>query len=79
MNTNDRILGDALNNGVDPQVEYLKEMADKAARTIWLNPEEEKYWYSSGSAIRDYKPYCTQVVECATIEQLSDFARNLVL
>jgi len=73
------ILGDALNNGVDPQVEYLKEMADKAARTIWLNPEEEKYWYSSGSAIRDYKPYCTQVVECATIEQLSDFARNLVL
>ncbi len=73
------ILGDALNNGVDSQAEYLKQMSEKAARTIWLNPEEEKYWYSSGSAIKDYKPYCTQVVECATIEQLSDFARNLVL
>jgi uncharacterized protein len=73
------ILGDALNNCVDPQVQYLKEMSEKATRTIWLNPEEEKYWYTSSSSIKDYEPYCTQVVECATIDQLSDFASNLVL
>ncbi len=73
------ILGDALNNCVDPQVQYLKEMSDKALRTIWLNPEEEKYWYTTSSAIKDYEPYCSQVVECATIDQLSDFAKNLVL
>ncbi|MCP4754409.1 MAG: VWA containing CoxE family protein, partial [Proteobacteria bacterium] len=63
----------------DPQVEYFREMTEKALRTIWLNPEEEEYWYSSGSVIMDYKPFCTQVVECATIDQLSEFARNLVL
>ncbi|MBU3917248.1 VWA domain-containing protein, partial [bacterium] len=73
------ILGDALNNNVDPQVRYLKEISDKSARTIWLNPEEEKHWNSPSSAIRDYEPYCTKVVECATIDQLSDFARKLVL
>ncbi|MCP4753344.1 MAG: VWA domain-containing protein, partial [Proteobacteria bacterium] len=57
------VLGDALNNHVDPQVEYFREMTEKALRTIWLNPEEEEYWYSSGSVIMDYKPFCTQVVE----------------
>lgn len=73
------ILGDALNNYIDPEVKYFREMTEKVTRTYWLNPEEEKDWYSSGSAIIDYKPYCTKVVECATIDQLSDFARNLVL
>ena len=73
------ILGDALSNQSDPKVETLEEMSRKAARTIWLNPEEEKYWYSPNSAIRDYKPYCTQMVECATIDQLSAFAKNLIL
>ncbi len=73
------ILGDALNNYIDPQVEDFKKMSEKVLRTYWLNPEQEKYWYSSGSAIMDYKPHCTQLVECATVEQLSDFARNLVL
>lgn len=73
------ILGDALNNYIDPQVNDFKQMTEKVLRTIWLNPEQEKYWYSSGSAIMEYKPYCDQVVECATVEQLSDFAKNLVL
>lgn len=73
------ILGDALSNQTDPKVEALEEMSRKAARTIWLNPEEEKYWYSPTSSIRDYKPYCTQMVECATIDQLSEFAKKLVL
>ncbi|MCP4752156.1 MAG: VWA domain-containing protein [Proteobacteria bacterium] len=73
------ILGDGMNNHNDPQVKCLKEMAAKAVRTIWLNPEEEKYWYSPSSAISDYAPICTQMVECATIDQLSEFAKNLVL
>lgn len=73
------IMGDGLNNHNDPKVEYLKRMAEKAARTIWLNPEEKRYWYSPSSAVADYEPICTQMVECATIEQLSDFAKNLIL
>ena len=73
------ILGDGVNNHNEPKAEYLKEMADKVARTIWLNPEEEKHWYGPSSAMSAYKPICTDVVECATLDQLSDFTRNLVL
>jgi len=73
------IMGDGLNNHNDAKVEYLKQMTEKAARTIWLNPEEQQYWYSPSSVIAEYEPLCTQMVECATIDQLSDFARNLVL
>ena len=73
------ILGDAVNNHNDPKPEYLQEITDKAARTIWLNPEEEEHWYTPSSAMMDYKPMCTQVVECATIDQLSEFTRNLIL
>lgn len=73
------ILGDGLNNHNDPKTEYLQQMADKAARTIWLNPEEQEYWYSPSSAILDYEPICTQMVECASIDQLSEFAKNLIL
>lgn len=73
------IMGDGLNNHNDPKTEYLKEMADAAARTIWLNPEEQQYWYSPSTAILEYEPLCTQMVECATIDQLSEFAKNLIL
>ncbi len=73
------IMGDGLNNHNDAKVEFLKEMAEKAARTIWLNPEEQKYWYSPSSVVAEYEPICTQMIECATIDQLSDFAKNLIL
>ena len=73
------IVGDGVNNHNEPKAKYLQEMADKAARTIWLNPEEEKYWYAPSSAMNAYIPVCSDVVECATIDQLSEFTRNLVL
>ena len=73
------ILGDGQNNQNDPKVEYLKRMSEKVARTIWLNPEEEMYWYTRTNIILQYKPYCDELVECATLEQLSEFVRNLVI
>lgn len=73
------ILGDGQNNQNDPKTEYLKKMSEKVARTIWLNPEEERYWYTRTNVTPKYKPYCDDLVECATLDQLSDFVRNLVI
>lgn len=73
------ILGDGLNNHNDPRPDYLEEITKKVARSIWLNPEEEEYWYSPSNAMNSYIPICTQVVECATLDQLADFTKNLVL
>lgn len=73
------ILGDGQNNFNDPMTEHFEKMAQKVERTIWLNPEEEKFWYSSSNSIRHYQPFCDQMIECATLEQLSEFTRNLML
>ena len=73
------ILGDGQNNQNDPKAEYLQAMSEQVARTIWLNPEEEKYWYTRTNVTWQYKPYCDELVECATLDQLSGFVRNLVI
>ncbi len=73
------ILGDGQNNFNEPQVEHFEALTKKAARTIWLNPEEEKFWYSASNSIRHYQPFCDELVECATLDQLTEFTRSLVL
>ncbi|OGH00149.1 MAG: hypothetical protein A2600_13585 [Candidatus Lambdaproteobacteria bacterium RIFOXYD1_FULL_56_27] len=73
------ILGDGQNNFNNPMTEPFEKMAKKVERVIWLNPEEEKFWYSSSNSLRHYKPFCDQVIECATLDQLGEFTRNLVL
>jgi uncharacterized protein with von Willebrand factor type A (vWA) domain len=73
------ILGDGENNWNDPRVDYLRQISEKVRRVIWLNPEEEKYWYSATNVIMKYKPYCDDVRECATLEQLTDFVKSLVV
>ena len=59
--------------------EFFKDITEKVARTIWLNPEEERYWYTQTNVTLKYKPYCDELVECATLDQLSTFVRNLVI
>lgn len=73
------ILGDGQNNFNDPQVQHFEALTKQVERTIWLNPEEEKFWYSASNSVRHYQPYCDQMIECATLDQLSDFVRKLVL
>ncbi|MDT8446989.1 MAG: VWA domain-containing protein [bacterium] len=73
------ILGDGQNNFNNPLTEPFEKMTEKVERTLWLNPEEEKFWYSSSNSIRHYKPFCDQVIECATLDQLAEFTKNLVL
>jgi uncharacterized protein with von Willebrand factor type A (vWA) domain len=73
------VLGDGQNNQNDPKEEFFKDITEKVARTIWLNPEEERYWYTQTNVTLKYKPYCDELVECATLDQLSTFVRNLVI
>ena len=73
------ILGDGENNRLDPKVDCLRQITEKVRRTIWLNTEEEKAWYNPTNVIMEYKPYCDELIECGTLEQLSDFVENLVI
>jgi uncharacterized protein with von Willebrand factor type A (vWA) domain len=70
------VLGDARTNGRDPRADVFAEVAARAGRTFWLNPEPRLYWNYGDSVIAAYERYCT-AFECWTTRQLEDFVKAL--
>ncbi|MDX6682508.1 MAG: uncharacterized protein QOG94_2547 [Solirubrobacteraceae bacterium] len=70
------VLGDARTNGRDPRADIFAEIAQKAGRTFWLNPEPRLYWNYGDSVIATYEQHC-QAFECWTTAQLEDFVKAL--
>ncbi len=70
------VLGDARTNGRDPKAEVFGQIAAKAGRTFWLNPEPRLYWNYGDSVIKSYEQYC-DAHECWTTEQLEEFVKAL--
>ena len=70
------VLGDARTNGRDPRADVFAQIAARAGRTFWLNPEPKLYWNYGDSVIAAYEQYCT-AFECWTTAQLEDFVRAL--
>jgi uncharacterized protein with von Willebrand factor type A (vWA) domain len=70
------VLGDARTNGRDPRADIFAQIAARAGRTFWLNPEPRLYWNYGDSVISAYEEYCT-AFECWTTSQLEDFVRAL--
>ena len=66
------VLGDARTNGRDPRADVFAQVADKAGRTFWLNPEPRLYWNYGDSVIAAYERHC-EAFECWTTGQLEDF------
>jgi uncharacterized protein with von Willebrand factor type A (vWA) domain len=70
------VLGDARTNGRDPRADIFAQVAARAGRTFWLNPEPRLYWNYGDSVIATYERHCT-AFECWTTAQLEDFVRAL--
>jgi uncharacterized protein len=70
------VLGDARTNGRDPRADLFAQIAARAGRTFWLNPEPRLYWNYGDSVIAAYEQHCT-AFECWTTTQLEDFVRAL--
>jgi len=70
------VLGDARTNGRDPRADVFAQIAERAGRTFWLNPEPRLYWNYGDSVIAAYEAYC-EAYECWTTRQLEDFVRAL--
>jgi uncharacterized protein with von Willebrand factor type A (vWA) domain len=70
------VLGDARTNGRDPRSDLFAQLAARAGRTFWLNPEPRLYWNYGDSVIAAYEQFCT-AFECWTTAQLEDFVRAL--
>jgi uncharacterized protein with von Willebrand factor type A (vWA) domain len=70
------VLGDARTNGRDPRADVFAQIAAKAGRTFWLNPEPRLYWNYGDSVIAAYEQHC-DAYECWTTQQLEDFVKAL--
>ena len=53
-----------------------RQIAARAGRTFWLNPEPRLYWNYGDSVIATYEQHC-QAFECWTTSQLEDFVKAL--
>jgi uncharacterized protein len=71
------VLGDARTNGREPHAAAFAEVAERAARTFWMNPEPKLYWNYGDSVMQVYEPHCDGVFECWTTKQLEVFVDAL--
>ncbi len=70
------VLGDARTNGRDPRADQFAQIAARAGRTFWLNPEPRLYWNYGDSVIAAYEEHC-RAFECWTTQHLEDFVKAL--
>lgn len=71
------ILGDARSNYSDLALESLREMADAARHSWWLNPEAARQWGTGDSAAHEYAAV-VPMVECRNLTHLADFVHGIL-
>ena len=71
------VLGDARNNYHAANAWVLGEVAKKARRVYWLNPEPRSYWDTGDSVASLYAAHCDGVFECRNLRQLERFVTEI--
>ncbi len=72
------MVGDARNNYNDPRLDVFSDMARRARRTIWINPEPPMLWTSGDSDMLKYSPLCDNVVMAATLAELTQAVDHML-
>ncbi len=67
------VLGDARTNGREPHAEVFAQIAERAGRLFWLNPEPRLYWNYGDSVMAAYERHCDGAFECWTTRHLESF------
>ncbi|HEX2240760.1 MAG TPA: VWA domain-containing protein [Actinomycetota bacterium] len=71
------IFGDARNNYRDPRESVLRELAERARRLHWLNPEPRGDWDTGDSVVSRYAPWVDEMVQVRNLRQLEDFIARI--
>ncbi|MGH3441074.1 MAG: VWA domain-containing protein, partial [Nitriliruptorales bacterium] len=71
------ILGDARNNYRQTNAWVLEDVAHRARRTFWLNPEPRQYWDTGDSIASSYARFCDEMVEVRNLKQLTAFVERI--
>jgi uncharacterized protein len=72
------ITGDARSNYRPSNAAALQQIADRARRVYWLNPEGLEQWNTKDSVVDDYEARCKEMFEVRTLRQLADVIAELV-
>jgi len=64
------ILGDGRTNYVNPRIDIMRAINDRARAVIWLNPEPESFWTRGDSEMEKYRRFCHVAKTCNTLNQL---------
>ncbi|OLT24768.1 hypothetical protein BJF79_44885 [Actinomadura sp. CNU-125] len=70
------ILGDARSNYGELSLPILRDLADRARHSYWLNPEPRRLWDTGDSAASRYGEI-VEMYECRNLVQLAAFAEEL--
>jgi uncharacterized protein with von Willebrand factor type A (vWA) domain len=73
------VIGDGRNNYNAPETWALAEIAERAKRVLWLNPEAPASWGFGDSIMREYEPYCDRVAVVQNLNSLTQVVDQLVL
>ena len=76
MDTVDRrstfiIVGDGRNNYNDPRLDLFRDISRRSHRSIWLNPESPALWGTGDSDMLKYAGLCDEVLQVATLAELT--------
>ncbi|GGQ97554.1 vWA domain-containing protein [Streptomyces flaveolus] len=71
------VLGDARTNMGDPNLAAVREIAGRARRVYWLNPEQRSRWGTGDSAAPEYAEL-VEMHECRNARQLGALVTRLL-
>jgi uncharacterized protein len=72
------IAGDGRTNHRPTHVRVLEQIANRARRVYWLNPEPRSEWNTHDSEIETYGATCDEVFEVRTLRQLVTCVENIL-
>lgn len=71
------VLGDARNNYRQPGTWVLEDLAHRARRVHWLNPEPRGQWDTGDSIASRYAAHVTSMTEVRNVRQLVEFVESV--
>jgi len=72
------ILGDGRTNYVNPRLDLMRAISERARAVIWLNPEPESLWTRGDSEMERYKRFCTVAKTCSTLAELERIIEDVL-
>jgi hypothetical protein len=72
------ILGDARTNYVDPRLDLMRQINERARAVIWLNPEPESFWSRGDSEMERYLRFCHVAKTCNTLAGLERIIEDVL-